>query len=420
MTIKYKKNGAYADIVGMQYKKNGVYASVVGAFVKVNGAYQNVLSGGGGTGTLRQVATNTFINSAQHGSNKQANTRSPHYMRGDASTMQIVLPNWWVGSGEVNGTGADTWKAALEYPEGVFTQILFSGAASGVAAVGANLISDAVAAPPQGAKFWIRLNLSSAGLIKFQGFYQGDGTAQAEFAVSGLTDKTMGGSIPVVASKDAGMILPCAIIGVSTVPAIGIYGDSISVGRGDTDGVSRALQGHLGRAFGATYAAGHVGISGDTIQQYLNSPTKRRALATYFTHIAINMGINDVTQGATAAAIQTNTNSMVSSFSPRPVALCTLGPVSTSTDLWTTVANQTASTTTPNAVRSAVNTQRISTGTPGLKVLYDVNPIVENQTSPEDSLFNVTGGANTDDGTHHNTNSASRIAASINTALLFA
>lgn len=46
MSIKYKKNGAYADIVGMQFKKNGVYAAVVGAFVKVNGAYQNVLSSG--------------------------------------------------------------------------------------------------------------------------------------------------------------------------------------------------------------------------------------------------------------------------------------------------------------------------------------------------------------------------------------
>ena len=379
-----------------------------------------VVSAAASGGTLRQVATNTHIYSAQHASNKQANTRSPHYMRGDSPTLQIVLPNWWVGATEVNGTGADTWRAALEYPEGVFTQILFGGAASGVAAVGANLISDAVTAPPQGAKFWIRLNLSSAGLIKFQGFYQGDGTAQAEFAVSGLTDKTMGGSIAAVASKDAGMILPCAIIGVSTVRAVGIYGDSISVGRGDTDGVGRALQGHLGRSFGAVAACGHVGISGDRLANWVTSNTKRSALATYFTDIAGNMGINDVSNSASAATIQTQTNTMISALNgggTRRVAFCTLGPVSTSTDLWVTVENQTAAVATPNAVRSAVNTQRL-TDFPLANVIYDVNPTVENITTPEDSLWKITGGANTDDGTHHNPNSASRIAAAINTSLL--
>jgi len=375
-----------------------------------------------GAATLRQVATSTQIYDAQHASNKQANIRSPHYLRDSVPQMRIVLPNWFVtGQTETNGSGADTWRASVEYPAGTFTQITFnSGSVSGVASVGANLISDLVAAPPKDAKFWIRLFLSSAGLIKFFQYYAGDGTAQAEFAVSGLTDKTMGGTMATVGSVGAGFIMPCAIIGVSAVPAVANIGDSISVGRGDSDGVGRALQGHLGRAYGAVYPNGHVGVSGDRIQAYLASNSKRTALVNaYFTHVAFNMGINDVTSGRTALQVEADTNTMLNLFGSRPKAVCTLGPVSTSTDAWTTVVNQTASVATPNVVRSAVNIQRLTT-LPLAKLVHDVNPVVENTVSPEDSIWNVTGGANTNDGTHHNANSASRIAASIDPALLVA
>lgn len=368
-------------------------------------------------GTLRQVATSTFINSFQHPANKQANSRSPHYMRAPTPSIQIVLSNWWVsGQTETNGSGTDTYKAALEYPAGTFTQITFNGgAASGVIAPGDNIISDPITAPPNGAKFWIRLNLVTTGLVKFQLYYAGDGTAQLEAAVSGLTDKTMGGSIATTASKDAGMIMPCAIIGISNTPAIGIPGDSISVGRGDTATADIPLQGHLGRSFGALYPSGHLGVSGDRVAAFLLSNTKRLALNQYFTHFAANFGINDVTNGATASQLQADTNSYIALFGAKPVAFCTMSPVSTGT--WTTVAGQT--TVASNPVRAATNTQRL-TNFPLAKTVYDVNPVVENVTSPEDGLWNITGGANTDDGTHHNANSATRIAAAINPALLLA
>lgn len=368
-----------------------------------------------GTPTLRQVATGTFINNVQHGSNKQANSRTPHYMRGNSPTLQIVLTNWWVGAAEVNGSGTDTYTAALEYPQGTFTPITFGGNAAGVIAPGANIVSDTVAAPPIGAKFWIRLFLTSTGLIKYQSFYAGDGTAQQEAAVSGLTDKTMGGSMTVIGSTDAGVICPAAIIGMSTVEAVAFVGDSISVGRGDTDGVGRALQGHYGRAFGAVLPCGHLGISGDTFTNFLASPTKRIALSAYFTRIAANMGQNDVSQGASAATVQTQTNTYIGLFGGKPVAFSLFCPISTSTDAWTTVGNQTTVAT--NTVRADVNIQR-RTNFPLAKVVYDLPAVVENVVSPEDGIWNVTGGANTNDGTHHNSNSAGRISATINTYAL--
>ena len=380
------------------------------------------VSGGGNSNTpvvpvgpLRQVATGTFINDAQHPNNTQCNARSPHYMRASAPTIQVLLGNWYVVSQtETNGTGTHTWKAALEYPAGTYTQITFDGGStSGTTGPGAQILSDPVAAPPLGAKFWIRMFLTTTGRTQYFGWYAGDGTAQLEGAVSGLTDKTMGGTSTTVASANAGMLTPLAIIANSNVPAVGIYGDSISVGRGDSDGAGRALQSHLGRSFGATYPAGHIGVSGDRIQPFLTSNSKRIALAQYYSHIAINFGINDVTGGRSAAQVQADTNSMIGLFGSKPVAVCTLSPVSTGS--WTTVGAQT--TVASNSVRAAVNTQRLS-NLPLARVVYDVNPIVENILSPEDGLWNIVGGANTDDGTHHNANSASRIAASINTSQL--
>lgn len=365
---------------------------------------------------LGQVATGTFINDNIHPNNTQSNSRTPHYARQNITSLQIVIPNWYVISQtETNGSGTATWTASVEYPAGTFTQILFAGVASGSVTAGNNLISDAVTVSiPNGAKFWIRMFQTTTGRIMYQQYYAGDGTAQIEFGVSGLADKTMSGTLSTtVGSKDAAIIAPCAIIANTTLPSVGVYGDSISVGRGDSDGVGRALQGHLGRAFGAQFACGHVGISGDSISKLLASNSKRIGLLQYFSHVAINMGINDITGGASAATVQSDTNSMISLFGSKPVAVCTMSPVSSGT--WTTVGGQTTSAF--NSVRVAVNTQRL-TNLPLARFVFDVNPTVENTPSPEDGLWTITGGANTDDGTHHNAVSASRLVQDIRTGCL--
>lgn len=368
---------------------------------------------------LGQVATGTFIMDAKHATNKQSYTRSPHYIRTNVTDLRIVIPNWYVvGQTETNGTGTATWKASVEYPVGTFTPFLFSGVASGVVAAGGNLISDVLNITiPKDSKIWIRMYQTTTGEISFFSWYAGDGTAQASYGVSGVTDMTAGGDTTIVASTGGFLILPCAIISNTTTPAIGIYGDSISVGRGDTSSGGLALQGHLGRSYGAKYPCGHVGVSGDRISAFLTSHTKRMALATYFSHIYFNFGINDVTAGSqTAAQVQTSTDTTIGLFGSKNVGWCTLGPVSTSTDAWVTTGNQTTSAF--NSVRAQVNTQRLSTF-PLAKTVFDVNTVIENIQSPEDGIWNITGGANTADGTHPNANGYTRLATAINLNLLF-
>jgi lysophospholipase L1-like esterase len=362
--------------------------------------------------TLRQVATGTHIPNTLASSNTTTFSRTPHILRSAVAALAIVLPNWYVAGQTETNAGSATWTAAIEYPAGTFTRVTFGGAASVTSSSGGNIVSDQIPVSiPKGEKFWVRLFQNAPSKAVYFTFYAGDGTAQF---VSPASDLTMGGTVTTSASFQAATTTPIAIIGMSSDPAIGIYGDSISVGRGDTADAGLPLQGHLGRAFGAAYAAGHVGISGDRMSLFLGSKAKRMSLAAYFTHFAVNMGINDITNGGSASSVAADTNTIVGLF-PGPVALCTLSPVSTSTDTWNTVASQTA--VASNAVRVTENARRLG-GVSGVKTVYDVNPSVESVASPESGLWRAP--AYTADGTHPSAKGYKEEAAAINVAMLVA
>jgi len=362
--------------------------------------------------TLRQVATGTHIPNTLASSNTTTFSRTPHILRSAVAALAIVLPNWYVAGQTETNAGSATWTAAIEYPAGTFTRVTFGGAASVTSSSGGNIVSDQIPVSiPKGEKFWVRLFQNAPSKAVYFTFYAGDGTAQF---VSPASDLTMGGTATTSASFQAATTTPIAIIGMSSDPAIGIYGDSISVGRGDTADTGLPLQGHLGRAFGVAYAAGHVGISGDRMSLFLGSKAKRMSLATYFTHFAVNMGINDITNGGSTSSVAADTNTIVGLF-PGPVALCTLSPVSTSTDTWNSVAAQT--TVASNGVRVTENTRRLG-GIPGVKTVYDVNPSVESVASPESGLWRAS--AYTADGTHPSAKGYKEEAAAINVAMLTA
>ena len=370
------------------------------------------VSYGNGGESLRQVATGTHIMNTLAASNTTTFSRTPHTLMSAVTSLAIVLPNWYVNGQTETNAGSATWTAAIEYPAGTFTRVTFAGANSVTSATGGNIVSDMMpVAIPKGDKFWVRLFQNAPSKAVYFTFYAGDGTAQF---VSPATDLTMSGSATTSPSFQAAITTPVAIIGISADPAIGIYGDSISVGRGDTADAGVALQGHLGRAFGASYAAGHVGISGDRMSLFLGSKAKRMSLASYFTHFAVNMGINDITNGGSAASVAADTNSVVALF-PGPVALCTLSPVSTSSDSWNSTASQT--TVASNAVRITENTRRLA-GVAGVKTIYDVNPAVETVVSPESGIWKAPGF--TSDGTHPNSGGYKAEAALINVSLLTA
>lgn len=406
--------------------KNGTTRSSIGKEIELGGG----TAAPAGQTSLKHVATGTFVPNNLHTTNLFSYSRSPHFARDDMSSLQIVLPNWYVNGSmlETNGGGVGTWTAAIEYPVGVFTQVKFGGVATGTVAAGGNLVSDACAVTiPNGAKFWTRLWQNAPGKILWNNTYMGDGTA--EFSVGttagACPDLTMGGSGGVCTPIAGGTITPCAIIAQTTKPAIGIVGDSIAAGKGDVADPG-GLQGYLARAFGGRYAILNAAISTDTLQNFITSHAKRQTLINdYCSHVIVEYGSNDVTNGRTAAQILADTITTLGYFPTKRTAVCTLTPRVTSTDACTTVANQTVLAS--EAVRLVVNAQRRN-GLVGSSALGVTSVVLDIERACESSYLSgkwqVIGGTiapgaagYTDDNTHPNRTGYVAIAGEINTTM---
>jgi hypothetical protein len=193
---------------------------------------------------LGLVATRSAVANYLVTTNLQFNSRTSHTMRAAVSSFQVVFPNWYVNGSFVEaGPGAAaTITASIEYPAGTFTQIKFSGSASGTVPNGGNLVSDPISLSiPNGRQFFLRTFWNnSAGLPLLSdtssSFIANNYTGEAiNAAVSGLSDLTLGGTITENASGWYAY-RPVAIIGQTTQAAVLLLGDSRQQGYGNGDG----------------------------------------------------------------------------------------------------------------------------------------------------------------------------------------
>lgn len=134
---------------------------------------------------------------------------------------------------------------------------------------------------------------------------------------------------------------------------VGISGDSIANGAGDWPNL-----GYIIRAFGTTQARMQFSMDGELTTTYANPQTRswRSLFLQYCTHAIFGFGRNDLTAGATLTQIQTR---MIAGWTALVEAgiityQTTVTPYTTSTDVWTTLANQTVHSS--ETVRVALNT----------------------------------------------------------------
>jgi hypothetical protein len=318
---------------------------------------------------LGQVATRSVLLNAVNTTQKQLMSRRWHFARDNITSLQVVIPNYFVdtipangGTGSGNETGSGgiaTVTASVEYPVGTFTQIKFSGTASGTIASGSQRVSDATTVSiPNGAKFYIRVFYTNSTAIVFgemttNNYEDVSGGDATTFAPSGLSDQTIGGT--VVDTNTSGIIYwsVSAIIAQTTHPAIGLFGDSRVIGATDLPDASGDM-GELARSIGPTRAYINGGINTDRAMWIAVSGTNRAALFAYCSHLVTEYGFNDLNLGArTAAQIQANLATIWSAFPGKPKFHVTYDPGTTSTDAWATTGNQT--TLTHDAVRLAMN-----------------------------------------------------------------
>lgn len=305
-----------------------------------------------------QLATRSFIPTGIDLTNKQANSRTHHRARSIIRQIQIELPAWyWARSGaktEVNVTGNISYRASVEYPKGVFTQLKFAGAVSGLATGAVPLVSDALIIKiPRNAKFWIRTYAVGTHSTVFSDTSPGSALVvqdqnpdcdSYEYGTS-ITDKTMGGEIvntdPLVTSRQ---LFPQAIFGPTTWPTVLMIGDSKCRGFGDTYD-SNGDMGEFGRSLGPYFGYINAGSSGDSLSEFIASSTRRQALKQYCSNVIVQTAINALRSGTgqnkTAAAVLVEQQTILGYFADKRRLTCTTAGSATSNASFTTLASQT-------------------------------------------------------------------------------
>lgn len=156
------------------------------------------------------------------------------------------------------------------------------------------------------------------------------------------------------------MQYPAAILAMTRRPSLAVIGDSRNLGTTTTSSTaafdSIGNLGEIQRSIAASYGCLDLGVYGERLQQFVASHARRAELGAYCSHACIEMGINDVISGRSASQIAADTASVADYFPNQRMVLSTMPPVTTSSDAWATVGNQT--THANNGVRVAVNNAR--------------------------------------------------------------
>lgn len=369
---------------------------------------------------LGQVATGTFINDGTS-ANRYIGARSPHIMmkKGGTTGLRVVYGNWRMSAQvETDNTASQTYKTAIEYPAGTFTPVLYAGVRVGTAAPGANIVSDrASVVIPEGAKFWIRTLHDSGTNGQLFSYYTKDGTEmlQGSNTAGAVPDYVDGGGswTAQTAGTQGTMLMPQAIVDDTTTPSVGLFGSSTPTGRGDITAPGAGIQGFMARAYGAKYPILNASLSGDSLQKFIASNSKRLALANYCSHIALSSGSNDIVGGRTAAQTAADAATVIKYFTDigKPVAYTTVTDITTSTDAWATVENQTV---------GATESERLNFNTLVLAGLSGVTNTINALPFTESATVGKWKPNYTADGTHQATVSAIAAVPAVNVdALVF-
>lgn len=365
--------------------------------------------GGGGGQTVGQVATRSYIpTTLSTASQNYINSRTAHVATQALTSLQVIFPAWYspVNNGaETAATVAPTYTATIEYPQGTLNRVTWGGNGSVTATIGSDTgLSDVIALStpiPAGATFWVKnfctAGGSSGGLVSTTPGFTTVWTAAGEacqVSSTSISDQT-GVSTPFADGGTNVIVYPLAIVANTVNPAIMVIGDSRSQGAGMTPDAN-GCQGQITPSLGTSIAWIDTAVYGSFLYAFnRGASTQRQKLAAYCTHAVNGYGINDIRSGGgnrTAAQVEGDTRTLTQQIL-LPIAGATLMPVTSSTDGWSTTANQTADSN--NAARLTFNTW--------IQGLPDVYSYVGDVSTPvsDATLTNVWKVGDTSDGIHN-------------------
>ncbi len=343
---------------------------------------------------LRQIATRAVAPTDFTPANKQILSKRRYVARDRITSLKIAFANWYLNSGiEVGSGGILKAKAFVEYA-GQKVYFEWSGSPEVlIADFATSEISDAAFIDiPDGSEFYIiSLGTFSNGIAYTLDRDKAGGDA-CQYGLSGLTIDT-----PIVDTGLYSSFGPILVLGESDKPSVLLVGDS------RVDGLYEAVnpfgfRGLTERSIGPHLATLKVASSGEQASEFVSSHARRLELSAYFTKVVICEGINDLRHGRSGEQATQDIATIVSYFPDADVYVCTIDPVSESSDGWASLANQTPDPLT-NVGRVLFN-ENVRAGIPGVAGYFELADVLES--GRNSGKWRVAGGAFTDDGLHAN------------------
>lgn len=365
------------------------------------------------------------FNGFSSGSSQTTNYRSAHWTKRGGAVMGLKLcfANCTISStGEATGNAVHTVKASVEY-NGVAYPVYFGGTTrTKTLALDEQVTSDPVfVSIPADTKFFVRTYVTVTNLGEKWPVSQAANTAIGEGYAS-TTDKA--DDVSYTSFAAASIYCPSAILGLHSGAAANVLviGSSSGWGQGDTAETGYWDYGYLSRALSNQYgyikwtrastALSHFGTAG--YSRFIDFLTRTKP-----THIIQQLGSNDLTSAASFATMQSRLATMwdVCSSTGASVLQCTYTPVTTSSDSWATLANQTV--VSSNAARISTNDWIRTVPSAKLSGFIECCAV---ESSLNSGKFKVTGSAGgyTADGTHLSQLGHQETAASLDMAALLA
>ncbi|CDM57377.1 hypothetical protein [Rhizobium favelukesii] len=346
--------------------------------------------------------------------------RRHHYAHpaGDISDLQTVDVAYFFSAGALTNSSVVMIKRFIEYPAGVFYPVTWGGATSVTIQPGAQVVSDPVAGLtiPKGAKFWERtVSLQTTQFFPVI-------LLPANFTTLGIDDALGGGDLgnsgSVVPSAINATIGSVAIFGtVNAVPdavrSFVLLGDAPTYGTGDDTSVGvKGGSGWLERLLDKPgYPYVNTAMGAQSAQQFQFQLAKvNTILAVFgFTDVVVSFGLEDLrTGGVISDILNLYGNIFIQpNIANKYVWQTTIGPFTSSTDSWATVANQTPRTDSNLSQLTSLNAL-IRAKRPGVDEVLD---LADASMSARDSLKHIAPPAGTSNGRDFNSTRAEFIAA---------
>lgn len=367
---------------------------------------------------LGQVATRSFFADAALSFKQQMN-ETLHYLRDSVIGIQVGWAGLYGSAGdEIPMPNAATITASALTQAGAVTQLKFSGAVQGTVPAGDLVLSDYT--PFIGGVnelISIRSYLTAATSLVYNASFGVIGKDKMVFANSGVADQTLGGVITSTSPGSTFCYAPSCILGYTRKGSVLILLDSIPYGFSDV--VSDAfMDTGYARSIGPEMAYINAAIGSSTCQAVAAGTVRnavRKKLGLYCSAGINNGGTNDL--GARTVAQVVADRTTIAGFWPAMKMFgTTITPRTTSTDSFTTVANQTTvSTGSFETKRVDFNDNYVRAGAiPGEVGYFDVADALESDRNSGKIAVGylpgaASGVANTGDGLHFPTRGQTRI-----------